>query len=66
MEIKTKFDIGDHFYYMKDNKVQTNIVDSFDIHINRESTKPYKVKHHVIYRHEDCMFKTKEELLASL
>ena len=73
MEIKTKFNIGDKCFYMKNNKV----IEDEIIKIDTETlTNWYWVDETKIYvstkeereniKYERYVFKTKEELLASL
>ena len=82
MKIETKFDIGDKVFYMKNNKVEENIITDIKIivglkredgMINYDNIKA-SIKREIYYVdmnrdlkfHPSWLFKTKEELLKSL
>ena len=82
MKIETKFDIGDRVFYMKNNKVEKNIIVNIEIivgikvengMINYDNIKA-SIKSEIYYVdmnrdlkfHPSWLFKTKEELLKSL
>lgn len=74
MTIETKYDIGDTVFYMDDNKVKSNKIDTITI----ERTTPKSIKGSVcsnyirycgvgkFIKEEEEVFATKEELLKSL
>ena len=82
MKIETKFDIGDRVFYMKNNKVENNIIVNIEIvvgieleehgMINYDNIKAiiqseiYFVDMNRDLLHPSWLFKTKEELLKSL
>ena len=82
MKIETKFDIGDKVFYMKNNKVEENIITDIEIivglkredgMINYDNIKAfirreiyYVDAHRDLKFHPNWLFKTKEELLKSL
>lgn len=69
MDIKTKYDLGQSVFFMEDNRVKEDIIDSIHIDVKylgskrvgrfcyRIGDKPYLESH---------LFPTKEELLKSL
>ncbi len=82
MKIETNFDIGDKVFYMKNNKVEKNIITDIEIivglkeedgMINYNNIKAF-IKSEIYYVdmnidlkfHPSRLFKTKEELLNSL
>ena len=82
MKIETKFDIGDKVFYMKNNKVEENIITDIQIivrlkredgMINYDNIKAF-IRREIYYVdmngdlrfHPNWLFKTKEELLNSL
>ena len=81
MKIETKFDIGDRVFYMKNNKVENNIIVNIEIivgleeengMINYDNIKAFiKSEIYIVDMNRDLfhpswLFKTKEELLKSL
>ena len=68
MEIKTKFNVGDKVFYMKDNRVQSGEVRGMQVLIHRSEANI------IVYvslgdkrgYSEDFLFESKEELLKSL
>jgi len=82
MKVETKFDIGDKVFYMKNNKVEENIITDIKIivrlkredgMINYDNIKAF-IQSEIYYVdmngdlkfHPNWLFKTKEELLKSL
>jgi predicted membrane-bound dolichyl-phosphate-mannose-protein mannosyltransferase len=82
MKVETKFDIGDRVFWMKNNKVEENIITDIEIKvglkeedgmINYDNIKAF-IKSEIYYVdmnrdlkfHPRWLFKTKEELLNSL
>lgn len=75
MEIKTKFNVGDEVFYLKDNIVQCKPIDSITIRVypNDEIVIVYdfivcKQEFRNVYegKNEKQVFATKQELLESL
>lgn len=72
MEIKTKFDIWDTFYFMRDNKIISEQVKYIEINVWKNPFFVEKISIYYIYlsdnskRSQDSCFKTKEELINSL
>lgn len=68
MEIKTKFNVGDEVFYMRDNRVQSGEVRGMEVYIHRSEANV------IVYVSpgdsrgytEDFLFGSKEELLKSL
>lgn len=68
MEIKTKFNVGDKVFYMRDNRVQSGEVRGMQVLIHRSEVNI------IVYVSfgdrrgytEDVLFESKEELLKSL
>lgn len=68
MEIKTKFNVGDKVFYMRDNRVQSGEVRGIHVFIHRSEANiivylPFGDKRGYT---EDVLFESKEELLKSL
>lgn len=79
MEIKTKFNIGDTFWVMRDNRPTECHVMRIYVEVHVEPRDNYASKIIIFIRyhdnfgegrpvivHEESMFKTKDELLKSL
>ena len=71
MEFKTKYNVGDMVYLMRNNKVHTDNIEFVKIHAANESSplisyglRAQDVSEKPIPEH--LLFATKEELLASL
>lgn len=68
MDIKTKFNVGDKVFFMRDNRVQSEEVRGIQVLIHRSGVKI------IVYISsgdqrgytEDVLFESKEELLKSL
>lgn len=72
MEIKTKYNIGDHVYFMHNNAVNTGYIDRIKIKVYNLCNSGlytriyYKVKDMNLTLGEEVCFETKEELIATL
>ena len=68
MDIKTKFNVGDKVFFMRDNRVQSGEVRGMEVLIHRSEANV------IVYVSpgdsrgytEDVLFESKEELLKSL
>ena len=72
MDIKTKYDIGQSVFFMKDNKVETSAIRQIilDVWYNEDKNVKERISYCLfsssqIYEEKD-LFPTKEELLKSL
>lgn len=68
MEIKTKFNVGDKVFYMRDNRVQSGEVRGMQVLIHRSEADVIVYVSFGDQRGytEDVLFESKEELLKSL
>ena len=68
MDIKTKFNVGDKVFYMRDNRVQSGEVKGMEvlIHISKANVIVYVSPGDSRGYTEDVLFESKEELLKSL
>ena len=76
MEIKTKFDVAQEVYFMKDNQVKTTTIKEIEIKVVMEYYAWWQEKVNTIYVTkekwevvkfwESYIFATKQELLDSL
>lgn len=68
MEIKTKFNVGDKVFYMRDNRVQSEEVRGIQVLIHRSEVNiiVYVSSGDKRGYAEDVLFESKEELLKSL
>ena len=72
MDIKTKYDLGQSVFFMKDNKVETSAIKqiSIDVWYNKFNEIRIKERYYLFsadqFYEEDNLFLTKEELLKSL
>ena len=72
MEIKTKYDIGQRVFFMKDNKVETSAIRQIiiDVWYNRDKDIKERTSYGLFstdrFYEEENLFLTKEELLKSL
>lgn len=68
MEIKTKFNVGDKVFYMRDNRVQSGEVRGMQVLIHRSEVNiiVYVSSGDPKGYAEDFLFASKEELLKSL
>lgn len=68
MEIKTKFNVGDKVFYMRDNRVQSEEVRGIQVLIHRSEVNiiVYVSSGDKRGYTEDVLFESKEELLKSL
>jgi hypothetical protein len=65
MEIKTKHNIGDNLYYMRNNKIKKGVVSKVVVKVQSLNKIEicYKLDSWV---YEKCLFITKEELIKTL
>ena len=72
MDIKTKYDLGQSVFFMKDNKVKTSAIKqiSIDVWYNKYKEISMRIQYYLFFAdqfyEEDNLFLTKEELLKSL
>ena len=68
MNIVTKFNVGDRVYFMKDNKVDSDLIDGVNIFIgsNKIPKIIYCLQNINGNPEQHLLFGTKEELLKSL
>lgn len=72
MDIKTKYDLGQSVFFMKDNKVETSAIKQISIDVWYNKYKEIRMRIHYYlfsadqFYEEDNLFLTKEELLKSL
>ena len=72
MDIKTKYDLGQSVFFMKDNKVETSAIKqiSIDVWYNKFNEIRIKERYYLFsgdqFYGEEDLFLTKEELLKSL
>lgn len=69
MIVKTKYDIGDTVFYMQENKVCSNKVDTIEVHIDKRDKELCYTKYCGLGKFtlkEHQLFLTKEELIKSL
>ena len=72
MDIKTKYDLGQSVFFMKDNKVATSAIKqiSIDVWYNKYKEISMRIQYYLFFAdqfyEEDNLFLTKEELLKSL
>ncbi len=72
MDIKTKYDLGQSVFFMKDNKVETSAIKqiSIDVWYNKDEEIRMRIHYYLFsadqFYEEDNLFLTKEELLKSL
>ena len=72
MDIKTKYDLGQSVFFMKDNKVETSAIKqiSIDVWYNKDKEIRMRIHYYLFsadqFYEEDNLFLTKEELLKSL
>lgn len=72
MDIKTKYDIGQRVFFMKDDKVETSAIKQISIAVWYNKYKEIRMSIHYYlfsadqFYEEDNLFLTKEELLKSL
>ena len=72
MDIKTKYDLGQSVFFMKDNKVATSSIKqiSIDVWYNKNNEIRMRIHYYLFsvdqFYEEDNLFLTKEELIESL
>ena len=72
MDIKTKYDLGQSVFFMKDNKVETSAIKqiSIDVWYNGYKEIRMRIQYYLFsadqFYGEEDLFLTKEELLKSL
>ena len=72
MDIKTKYDLGQSVFFMKDNKVATSAIKQISIYVwyNKDNEIRMKIDCYLFSGdqayEEDNLFLTKEELIESL
>ena len=72
MDIKTKYDLGQSVFFMKDNKVATSAIKQIspDVWYNKDNEIRMRIRYYLFSGdhdyEEDNLFLTKEELLKSL
>lgn len=69
MDIKTKYDLGQSVFFMEDNRVKEDIIDSIHIDVKYLGSKRVGKFYYRIGGNpylEQKLFPTKEELLKSL
>ena len=72
MDIKTKYDLGQSVFFMKDNKVATSAIKQIspDVWYNKDNEMRMRIRYYLFLGdhdyEEDNLFLTKEELLKSL
>ena len=72
MDIKTKYDLGQSVFFMKDNKVATSAIKqiSIDVWYNKNNEIRMRIHYYLFsvdqFYEEDNLFLTKEELIESL
>ena len=72
MDIKTKYDIGQSVFFMKDNKVETSAIRqiTLDVWYNKDKNVKERISYCLFsssqFYEEKDLFPTKEELLKSL
>ena len=72
MDIKTKYDLGQSVFFMKDNKVERSAIKqiSIDVWYNKDKEIRMRIRYYLFsadqFYEEDNLFLTKEELLKSL
>ena len=72
MDIKTKYDLGQSVFFMKDNKVETSAIKQINIDVwyNKDKEISMRIHYYLFsadqFYKEDNLFLTKEQLLKSL
>ena len=72
MDIKTKYDLGQSVFFMKDNKVETSAIKQIriDVWYNKDNEMRMRIHCYLFSGdqayEEDNLFLTKEELIESL